>query len=63
MTKPTPQQIKQARIDAGLTQSAAAALIRQTTRAWQQYEAGDREISLTAWELFLINTKKQLLHN
>jgi len=56
MTKPTPQQIKQARIDAGLTQSAAAALIHQTVRAWQQYEAGDREISLTAWDLFLIKT-------
>jgi len=56
MTKPTPQEIKQARVNAGLTQSAAAALIHQTTRAWQQYEAGDREISLSAWELFLIKT-------
>jgi len=34
------EQIKKARMDAGLTQTQAAELIHKGCRAWQQYEAG-----------------------
>lgn len=52
MKTPTPQQIKQARTDAGLTQQQAADLVRVTKRAWQYYEAGQRTMSAAVWELF-----------
>jgi DNA-binding transcriptional regulator YiaG len=51
---PTPEQIKQARQQAGLTQTAAGALIYKSLRAWQQYEAGDRKMDAALWELFQI---------
>lgn len=56
---PTPEQIKKARMDAGLTQTQAGELIYKSCRAWQQYEKGDREMDLAYWELFLIKTKSQ----
>ena len=58
MNNPTPEQIKQARKDAGLTQTQAAALIHKTCRCWQQYEAGDRKMDYALYELFLIKTGK-----
>jgi len=51
---PTPKQIRQARLNAGLTQTAAAALIYKKLRTWQQWEAGDREMDPAFWELFKI---------
>jgi len=51
---PAPQQIRQARRDAGLTQAQAAALVHRKARIWQMAEAGDIEIDLAVWELFLI---------
>jgi putative transcriptional regulator len=56
MDIPSPDKIKQARTDAGLTQTQAATLIHKRCRAWQQYEAGDRKMDLAYWELFLIKT-------
>lgn len=53
---PTPQEIKQARIHAGLTQSQAAALIYKNIRTWQQWESGDREMDVAFFELFKIKT-------
>jgi len=50
--------IKQARIDAGLTQRAAAELVGITTRAWQYYEAGTTTIRLPTWRLFQALTVK-----
>ncbi|MFZ4504585.1 MAG: helix-turn-helix domain-containing protein [Methylovulum sp.] len=56
---PTPEEIKQARKEAGLTQTQAGKLIHKSCRAWQQYEKGDREMDLAYWELFLIKTNTQ----
>lgn len=58
MNIPTPEQIKQARKQAGLTQTAAATLIHKQLRAWQQYEAGDRKMDTAYWELFLSKITK-----
>ena len=49
---PTPRQIKQTRTEAGLTQQQAADMVMVTKRAWQYYEAGQREMSAAVWELF-----------
>lgn len=54
MIIPTPEQIKQARKDAGLTQAQAAELIYKNIRTWQQWEAGDRQMDAAFWELFNI---------
>jgi DNA-binding XRE family transcriptional regulator len=61
MNSPTPEQVKQSRTDAGLTQTEAAELIYKGCRAWQQYEKGDRAMDAAYWELFLIKTKQ--VHN
>ena len=58
LRKPTPKQIKQARLDSGLTQTQAAELIHAGLRTWQQWEKGDREMSLANWELFTIKIQK-----
>ncbi|MFA6213425.1 MAG: hypothetical protein WC714_28570 [Candidatus Obscuribacterales bacterium] len=57
MTNPTPNQIKQARTDAGLTQTQAAALIYKGCRCWQQWEAGSRSMDKALFELFMIKVK------
>ena len=56
LNNPTPEQVKQARENAGLTQSQAAAVIYKKLLAWQRYESGDREMDAAYWELFLIKT-------
>jgi len=53
-TVPTPEVIKSRRLAAGLTQTAAAALIHSTLRAWQEWEAGNRRMHPGLWELFNI---------
>jgi len=55
---PAPGAIKAAREVAGLTQSAAAALLYKTCRAWQQWEAGVRRMDVAYWELFLLKASK-----
>ena len=52
----TPQQIKAARLNAGLTQTEAASLVSKNWRTWQRYESGDVGIPAGVWELFLIKT-------
>jgi putative transcriptional regulator len=52
MTNPTPDKIKQAREQAGLTQTQAAELIYKGLRTWQQWERGDRAMDPALWELF-----------
>lgn len=49
-----PEQIRKARMDAGLTQTQAAALIYKSMRAWQQWESGERIMQRDSWELFNI---------
>lgn len=57
MNNPTKEQVKQARLKAGLTQKAAGALIYKTQKAWQNYEIGRRSMDYALWELFLIKIK------
>jgi DNA-binding transcriptional regulator YiaG len=57
---PTPEQVKQARVKAGLTQQKAADLINCGIRSWQKWEAGDRKMHPAMWELFLIKTEVEL---
>lgn len=49
---PSPEEVRAAREAAGLTQTAAAALVHATCRNWQQWEAGDRRMHPGLWELF-----------
>jgi DNA-binding transcriptional regulator YiaG len=49
---PLPDEIRAARVAAGLTQTEAAALIYCTLRTWQQWEAGDRRMHPAFWELW-----------
>ena len=61
---PTPEEIKAARKAAGLTQTAAAAVVHAKLRAWQQWEAKNgtashRAMSAASWELFCIKTKSK----
>lgn len=67
---PTPEQIKAARLNAGLTQTEAARLVHATLRAWQSWEAPEGQESSIAgailarrmhpglWELFNIKIGK-----
>lgn len=47
-----PAEILDARISAGLTQTAAAELIGKTCRAWQYWESGERKMDAALFELF-----------
>lgn len=56
---PSPAQIKQAREQAGLTQTQAAEMIYKGLRTWQGWETaeglpGHRKMDLAFWELFRI---------
>lgn len=57
MQAPTPEQVKDARQRAGLTQTQAAELVYSKLRSWQQWEAGDRAMHPGLWELFRIKTE------
>lgn len=54
MDSPTPQQIKEWRTDARLTQAQAAALIHSAQRSWQKWESGERAMHPAFWELFIM---------
>ena len=58
MNNPTPEEIKQARKDASLTQSQAAALLYKSCRAWQKWESGEARMGKAMFELFLIKVGK-----
>ena len=62
VTTPTPAAIRTAREAAGLSQTAAGALVHTTCRTWQQWEAGDRRMHPAFWELFVLkaNSKSAL---
>jgi DNA-binding transcriptional regulator YiaG len=51
---PSPDLIRAAREAAGLTQTAAGALVYSSLGAWQQWEAGLRRMHPGLWELFHI---------
>lgn len=52
----TPEQLKQARSNAGLSQTQAAKLVHRSLRNWQQMEGGERQIDPAIFELFMIKT-------
>jgi len=54
---PTPEQIRDAREAAGLSQPAAAALVYSTRRTWQDWEAGIARMHPGLWELFCLKLK------
>jgi DNA-binding transcriptional regulator YiaG len=56
MRAPAPDQIKEARRKAGLSQTAAAELIYSTLRTWQDWEAGIARMYPGLFELFLLKT-------
>jgi DNA-binding transcriptional regulator YiaG len=58
MQHPTPEEIRQAREAAGLSQTAAADAIYSTRRTFQDWEAGIAKMHPGLWELFLLKTKK-----
>lgn len=53
---PAPEVIRAAREAAGLTQTAAAAIIHCQLRGWQDWEAGKRRMHPAFWELWRIKT-------
>lgn len=55
----TADQLKFARIAAGLSVMQAAALVHVDKRTWQRYEAGTSQIPGAIAELFAIKTKGQ----
>ena len=61
MNTPTPTEIKDARLKAGLTQTQAAELVEVGLRTWQQWEKGDRKMSKPAFALFNIKRSNILI--
>jgi DNA-binding transcriptional regulator YiaG len=49
---PTPGDVLIARVEAGLTQDEAAALLHTVGRVWRQWESGERRMHPAFWELF-----------
>jgi len=57
MNHPTPEQIKQARLDAGHTQKQAAETVHRADSArWREWESGRFRMDKAVWELYLIKT-------
>lgn len=57
MTQPTPEQVKAARVAAGLTQAACAERFGYKIRGWQQKEesgASGRMLSVGEFEMLLL---------
>jgi DNA-binding transcriptional regulator YiaG len=60
---PSHEEIREARKAAGLSQTAAAALVHPTCRVWQQWESAPeikshQKMHPAFWELFCIKVKK-----
>lgn len=54
---PFPDEIREARETAGLSQTDAAALIYSKMRTWQDWEAGIARMHPGLWELFNIKRR------
>lgn len=54
---PHPDDVRQAREQAGHTQAEAAATVHSTARRWREWEAGDHRMPPAAWELYLLRTQ------
>lgn len=55
---PTPEEVYEARTQAGLTQVEACALIHCVRLTWIKWEKGESAMHPAFWELFLEKTKK-----
>lgn len=55
---PSPAGIRQARKAAGLTQAQAGQVIGASRRAWQEWEAGRRNMPPAKMELFKLKTQE-----
>ena len=53
---PSPSEIREARLWAGLTQEQAAALVGRSRRTWQSYETGQRTCDEWLLRLFRVRT-------
>ena len=58
---PTAAQVQFARAKAGLTQSAAAAIVHSTGRRWREWETATYRMHPGLWELFMIRTQAIIL--
>ncbi|MFM9424355.1 DNA-binding transcriptional regulator YiaG [Variovorax sp. GrIS 2.14] len=58
---PSTEEIQTARITAGLSQRAAAEMIWCSTRAWEQWEAGERRMPYVTWWAFQRRIKDKKL--
>ena len=57
LTSPTKEQVKKARDLAGQTQDEAAKTLHMANyKVWQNYELGNRVMSKSLWELYLMKT-------
>ncbi|QIB09002.1 hypothetical protein GZ982_30095 (plasmid) [Pseudomonas fluorescens] len=54
--QPTPQNIRKARKNVNLSETAAGELIYVSRESWRLYEKGATKIKLGLWELFLFKT-------
>ena len=54
LRSPKPEIIKKTRLALGYTQKEAAEMVHVSLRAWQMWEAGDRQIPPGHWELCMI---------
>lgn len=54
---PTPAAVRAAREAAGLTQSAAAAVVHSTLPRWQEWEAGKHRMHPGLFELFQLKAR------
>lgn len=59
----TPDDIKTARLKAGMTQQEAADLMRVHRRTWQRWESGKRETYPAYLEMFPILSKEHDVHH
>ena len=58
MKTPTPSEIKEARLKAGLSQEKSAEMIGRTARTWIYWENGDFSMPSGLWELYVSKTQK-----
>lgn len=57
--KPTKEDVREARSEAGLTQQQAAFLIGYSTRAWQEWEAGRNPMRRATFRHFKFLARKR----
>ena len=53
---PSPAEIKEARLWAGLTQEQAAKVLDRSRRSWQSWETGARDMDTWLLRLFRVRT-------